>query len=325
MSESAPALDLRVTALTVYPVKGLRGIPVQSRILGPMGLDGDRRWMVVDAEGTFLSQRSHPAMALVETAFVDAGGVGEPGDPRVRSASRLRLTSEGRAPVEIPADPTADLASGSATGFASGSESGSEAGSATDPAATGETLPVTIWGHPLNALAPSPEADIWMSEVLGQPVRLVYQPDSAVRPTDPEFAPGHRVSLADGYPVLVISEASLAELNRRLPEPVTMERFRPNIVVSGPCEPNAEDRWRRLRVGPVAMAGVKRCARCSVTTVNPETAERGPEPLRTLATYRKEGGKVWFGQNLVPEPTRVPGLVQVGDPVVVDEEGHVGP
>ncbi|TVP46507.1 MAG: MOSC domain-containing protein [Gemmatimonadales bacterium] len=304
--------DLRVTELTVYPVKGLRGIAVQGRSVGPMGLDGDRRWMVVDAEGTFLSQRSHPAMALVETAFVNAGGVGGRGDLRDRSSLRLRLSCEGRAPVEVPADPTAGAAAGAATAGVS-----PESGIA--------TLPATIWGHPFEALAPSPEADAWMSDFLGEPVRLVYQPDTAVRPTDPDFAPGHRVSLADGYPVLVISEASLAELNRRLPEPVSMARFRPNVVVGGPCEPHAEDRWRRVRIGAVAMAGVKRCARCSVTTVDPATAERGLEPLKTLATYRAEGGKVWFGQNLVPEPARTPGLVQVGDPVVVSEEGHVGP
>jgi uncharacterized protein len=303
-----PASDLRVTALTLYPVKGLRGISVQGRSVGPMGLDGDRRWMVVDAEGTFLSQRSHPAMALVGTAFVDAGGVGATSDPRGRASLRLRLTSEGRAPVEVPADPTS-----------------AEPGGAPPPESGIDTLSATIWGHPFEALAPSPEADAWLSDFLGEPVRLVYQPDAAVRPTDPTFAPGHRVSLADGYPVLVISEASLAELNRRLPEPVSMARFRPNVVVAGPCAPHAEDRWRRLRIGAVAMAGVKRCARCSVTTVDPATAERGLEPLKTLATYRAEAGKVWFGQNLVPEPTRNPGVVQVGDPVVVTEEGPVGP
>lgn len=289
--------SLRVSALTVYPVKGLRGIRVASRRVDPLGLEGDRRWMVVDAEGTFVSQRSHPAMARVETAFVGVGEAGEEAESRC-----IRLAAPGRSAVEIPAEP-----------------------------GEGASLRVSIWDDPVDALAPSPEADAWMSDYLGSPVRMVYQPHHAVRPTDGAFAPGGRVSFADGYPVLLVTQASLDELNRRLPEPVPMERFRPNVVVEGGCAPHAEDRWRRIRVGEIRLAGVKRCARCTVTTVDPASGLRGVEPLRTLALYRAAGGKVWFGQNLLPLSPPASGgetnrpWIREGDPVVVDEEGHVGP
>jgi uncharacterized protein len=121
--------------------------------------------------------------------------------------------------------------------------------------------------------------------------------------------PGDIVSFADGYPLLLISEASLADLNQRLETPLEMRRFRPNLVISG-CEPYAEDRLRTLRIGGVSFRAVKRCERCMVTTVDPDTAERGREPLRTLARYRLEEGKVWFGMNLIHDG---PGRLSLGD------------
>jgi uncharacterized protein YcbX len=127
---------------------------------------------------------------------------------------------------------------------------------------------------------------------------------------NPERArPGDVVSFADGYPFLVISEASLSDLNSRLETPLVMERFRPNIVVSG-VPAYAEDTFRHVRFGEVGFRAVKRCDRCSVTTIDPETGARGKEPLRTLATYRREDGKVWFGMNLIHDAE---GTLSVGD------------
>jgi uncharacterized protein YcbX len=131
---------------------------------------------------------------------------------------------------------------------------------------------------------------------------------------DPDYGmPGDHVSLADGFPFLMISEASLADLNARLEEPVPMDRFRPNLVVTG-CEPFAEDGWRRVRVGGVRFRVVKPCARCKITTVDQQTAATSKEPLRTLASFRKRGSKVHFGQNLVGDST---GILSVGDLVGV--------
>jgi uncharacterized protein YcbX len=148
---------------------------------------------------------------------------------------------------------------------------------------------------------------------LDDEVSLLYMPDSERRAVNPNRArPGDIVSFADAYPLLLISEASLAALNQRLDAPVEMRRFRPNLVISG-CEPYAEDGFSALSIGPLTFRGVKRCERCVVTTVDPATAEQGKEPLRTLARYRQSEGKVWFGMNLIHDG---PGTLRLGDPVV---------
>ena len=179
-------------------------------------------------------------------------------------------------------------------------------------------LDVTIWDDTCSASRTHAEADRWLTEYLGQPTALVHVDARMERPVDPKYAaPEDRVGFADGFPLLLISEASLEDLNRRLPHPVPMARFRPNLVVSG-CEPYAEDGWKRLRIGEVELALTKPCARCVFTTVDPETAraDSGQEPMRTLATYRRTGKKVLFGQNVV---VRRPGSLQVGDGVEVLE------
>jgi uncharacterized protein len=136
--------------------------------------------------------------------------------------------------------------------------------------------------------------------------------DSEQRPVNPARAfAGDIVSFADGYPFLLISEASLEDLNARLEEPITMERFRPNIVITG-TEPFAEDDYSEVWLGPISFRGVKRCDRCVITTIDPLTGERGGEPLRTLAKYRLEDQRVWFGMNLIHDGT---GTLRVGDPV----------
>jgi uncharacterized protein YcbX len=166
-----------------------------------------------------------------------------------------------------------------------------------------------VWDDVGSALCHA-EGSRWFSDFLNEDVRLVYMPDSERRAVNPKRArPNDIVSFADAYPLLLISEASLADLNSRLPQPVEMRRFRPNLVLAD-CEPFAEDRFTTLSIGEVSFRGVKRCERCSVTTVDPATGERGKEPLRTLAQYRLEHGKVWFGMNLIQDG---PGELWVGD------------
>jgi uncharacterized protein YcbX len=184
-------------------------------------------------------------------------------------------------------------------------------------AGTGPLRRVRIWGHEGDALDLGDEAAKWLEGVLGRPLRLVRLAPDHARPVNPERSPLPAVtSFTDGYPLLVVSEASLRELNRRLASPLPMERFRPNLVVAG-TEPHAEDGWRRLRIGGLELAIVKPCDRCVVTTVDPATGERrGPEPLATLARYRRAGGQVLFGQNAVHLGT---GRLAVGTPVEVLE------
>jgi len=141
--------------------------------------------------------------------------------------------------------------------------------------------------------------------VLDMPCRLVAFPEDHPRPVDPDYAPdqiGRNVSLADGYPILVLSRESLEGLNRRLEEPVTPERFRPNLIISG-TEPHGEDHLRRFRIGTGIFAAVKPCARCNMITIDPVTGNTGAEPLQTLNTYRRKGNKVNFGMNLIPIET----------------------
>jgi uncharacterized protein YcbX len=153
-----------------------------------------------------------------------------------------------------------------------------------------------------------------MSEALGSPCELVYMAEATVRPADPAYAPeGARVSFADGFPFLVISEASLADLNSKMDRPVPMNRFRPNLVIGG-GEPYVEDAIGSFTVDRITFKMVKPCDRCVVTTTDQATTTRGVEPLRTLATYRKVGNLVMFGQNAVHAGT---GTLSVGSPLLV--------
>ena len=154
----------------------------------------------------------------------------------------------------------------------------------------------------------------WFSDYLEGPHELVYMPETHRRQVNPSRANlGDIVGFADGYPFLLISEASLADLNSRLEVPLVMERFRPNIVIRG-VEPFAEDEFTRVRIGEISFRGVKRCERCVVTTIDPLTGERGREPLRTLSQYRLSEQKVWFGMNLIHDQA---GVLRVGDAVTV--------
>jgi hypothetical protein len=171
----------------------------------------------------------------------------------------------------------------------------------------GAPLAVTVWRDRVQAVAPDPAADSALSAFLGREVRLVRFPDRALRPCDPGVAPpGSATAFADGFPLLVTSEGSLAELNAAIlaagGTAVPMGRFRPNLVLAD-LPARAEDRAGRLELGGgAALLLVKPCARCVVTTTDQETGERrGPEPIRTLQRIRGGGGEgVPFGQNAVP-------------------------
>jgi uncharacterized protein YcbX len=179
------------------------------------------------------------------------------------------------------------------------------------PVATpaGPTVEVTVHGRgPYPALLADAAAHAWFSELIGEPVRLVYQADPSARPVNPAFAgPDARAALQDAYPILVTNTASLAAVNEaiatgRFPHegPLPMRRFRPNVVVDG-VDAWAEDGWRRVRIGDTTFRAVKGCDRCVLTTVDPDTAEHGKEPIASLARIRKWDGATWFGMQLVPE------------------------
>ena len=180
----------------------------------------------------------------------------------------------------------------------------------------GKPVAATVWGDTCEALDAGSAAADWFSTLLRGPCRLVRQPTASVRPVDPDFAGADdRVAFADAFPFLLVNQASVDELNRRLEQPVGADRFRANIVIAG-AHAHDEDRWRSIAAGDVVFDVVKPCARCIVVTTDQATGDRSPEPLRTLASYRTVAGKVLFGQNLIH---RGRGTVRRGDEVEILE------
>ncbi len=260
-----------LSGLNVYPVKSAAGLALTVARVDRRGLAGDRRWMVVDGARAFLSQRTHPRLALVAA---------------VPWPRRLVLTAPGMPPLTVASPPG------------------------------GALVPVRVWDDVCDAASAGDRAAQWFSRFLGLSCALVFLPGRSHRMVAARgTAPASEVGFADAFPFLLISEASLEDLNRRLAYPLPMNRFRPNLVVRG-CEPYAEDGWRTVRIGGVLFHVVKACGRCATTTVDQATGDRGREPLATLATYRRSDGRVLFGQNLVHEGT---GVLRLGDGVTVVE------
>lgn len=249
----------RIASLHVYPVKSCRGIDVKEARVAPTGLEWDRRWMIVDSNDRFVTQRERPRLTAI---FTSIGG------------GRLRLTTENQPPLVI------------------------------DPNHDGPRRQVRIWKHAVPAVDAGEDASDWLLALLGEPMRLVRVIDSELLDANPVYAgPGpNPVTFTDGYPILLIARASLEDLNHRLPSPVPMNRFRPNIVIEG-VPPYAEDARTVFRFGRVAIRGVKPCIRCIITTTDQHTGARGAqqEPLHTLKGYRwdRKLKGIAFGQNCV--------------------------
>lgn len=190
------------------------------------------------------------------------------------------------------------------------------------PAADAPMIDATIWRDKVSTRLADPDAGAFLTQALGKPVRLVHQQDPSRRPVDPAYAAEHdEVSLADGFPLLITTEASLDALNDRLAVPVGMDRFRPNIVIAG-ADAWEEDCWRRIRIGPLTLRIAKPCARCIMTTQHPLTGarEQGNDPLTTLrAMGRMAKGGIIFGQNVIPDGS---GEIGIGDTVEVIEAGE---
>ena len=176
--------------------------------------------------------------------------------------------------------------------------------------------PVTVWEDQCMALDCGDEVAEWLSRFLDMKCRLVFFPEDEIRQVDPAYAePGDRTAFSDGFPVLLISQASLNDLNRRLATPVSMRRFRPNLVVAG-CEPFAEDKWKKIRIGEITFRLVKPCSRCIVPNINPDTAEKSAEPNRTLSSFRRWDNKIFFGQNVIAD---CQGTLEPGMPIEIIE------
>lgn len=249
---------IKLSDIYIYPIKSLGGIRVdQSRVLKP-GLEYDRRWMLVDDDGNFLSQRTSPNMALLSVEW-------NMGNFLIKD----KLNPKDSIP--LPLTPQ-----------------------------TAPTKKVCVWDDVVEAIQVDPHINDWIKNKLQVSCELVYMPPWSIRPIDEKYAfADESVSFADAMPYLLISQASLDDFNNRLLMPVSMDRFRPNLVITE-TEPFEEDLWDIIKIGLVRFRLTKPCARCIMTTIDQESATTGKEPLATLAKFRKVGNKVLFGQNMIP-------------------------
>ena len=277
---------MRLAEIRIYPIKSCGGFPVASADVEARGFVGDRRYMLVDGRGRFLTQREHPRMAAIRVR--QAGGSGASAE----SVGGWVVEAPGQRPLSLPGS-----------------------------LPSGPRRAVTVWGDNLELTQADPAVNRWFGAALGLPCRLVNMSEGHVR----RLRPGRgrdtdQVSLADAAPVLLTATASLADLNERLSGPVGMVNFRPNLVAET-ATAFEEDRWRRIRVGAAEFDVAWACTRCVLTTIDPRTARKDPdgEPIRTLKTFRRGPGGVMFGQNLIP---RRLGKVSVGDRIDILSRDH---
>lgn len=252
---------LKLSEIWVYPVKSLGGIQLQESKVTDRGLELDRRWLLVDDEGRFLSQREHSKLALFR--------------PEIAGDSLKITHKELLESIDVPLRPVFKDSD--------------------------TKISVTVWDDTIDAFEVSPVITDWFTKLLGFSARLVYMPDESERKLDPDYAiTGNEItSFSDAYPFLIIGQSSLDDLNGRLKEKVPMNRFRPNFVFTDGAA-FEEDSWRNFKIGNLSFVGVKPCDRCVMTTVDQEKGVvSGKDPLKTLAKYRNFGNKVLFGQNVI--------------------------
>jgi uncharacterized protein len=268
-----------VSQLFIYPIKSLHGIAIQSAKITDRGLQYDRRFLLIDKNNGFLTQRAFPKMALLQTAI---------------EGDNLFVFHKDsfKNKLELPLAP--------------------------EPA--NEKMVVRIWDDDCEAQFISKRADDWFSGQLKVDCRLVYMPDATERKVDKKYSLNNDITnFSDGYPILIIGQASLDDLNSRLTEPLPVNRFRPNIVFTGGT-PYEEDGMEHFIINDLDFYGVKPSARCVVTTTNQETGVAGKEPLKTLATYRSKNNKVYFGQNVLMKGE---GKINVGDPIEIIKQNQI--
>lgn len=259
---------MQLNGIFVYPIKGMGGIALQSASLEERGIYLDRRWMLIDEQQRFISQRDFSKLGLFQLKI---------------AADHLKVSWKNEE-ISIP--------------FSEESYPGK--------------AKVTVWNDTIDAaLVATDQLNNWFSQRIGITCRLVYQGEKTIRMTSPKYPPAQEVSFADGYPFLLLSEESLQHLNEKLKQPVELDRFRANFIITG-AHPHVEDEYQDYQIGAAHFKAVKPCARCTVITVDQKNGAVGKEPLKTLSQYRKTGNKVLFGQNLVLESSEKC-TVQIGD------------
>lgn len=259
---------MTISQLFVYPIKSLGGIEISKAQVTDRGFKHDRRWMLVDSQHRFMTQREIPQLALLKTSI---------------EQEQLIVTHS--------------IQTGNSIRFPLGLSNENK-------------IQVTVWEDECEALEAGKEINAWFSRQLNMECKLVYMPDESLRKVDPDYSIDNEItSFSDAYPFLIIGQSSLNDLNSKLSAPIPMNRFRPNIVFEGGYA-FEEDEMEHFVINTIEFFGVKPCARCVVTTIDQQKAEKGKEPLSTLSTYREKNNKIYFGQNLLHKGN---GLIQKGD------------
>lgn len=263
---------LQVSQLFIYPIKSLGGIAISSAMVLERGFAYDRRWMLIDENNCFISQRENATLALLQVELTTEG---------------LKVYHKKNPDIQLPIP------------FISDNE---------------EKINVTIWEDSCKAKLVSTIADEWFSKTLSIKCRLVYMPDDTIRYVNKNYAFNKEItSFSDDFPFLIIGQSSLADLNEKLEERLPVNRFRPNIVFTG-GEPFEEDLMEHFVINSINFFAAKPCARCVITTINQDNAEKEKEPLQTLSGYRAKNNKVLFGQNLIHTGK---GVISVGDSIKI--------
>jgi len=262
--------EYHLTDIYIYPIKSLGGIRLEHAEVEDKGLKYDRQWMLIDRDGTFVSQRKHHQLSLLQVSIEN---------------SLISITHKNDSGIQ--------------TSFDCESE-------------TGQIISVTVWDDSCMGMEVSTAVNTWFSSLLEMDVRLVKMLPAEQRLVDPKYAKANEVvRFSDGYPFLIIGQASLDKLNDLLDQKIRMDRFRPNFVFSG-GEAHQEDSFASFRIGEITFSAVKPCARCVLITVDQQSGKKGAEPLKTLASYRTRNNKIMFGQNLIHCGY---GSVHVGDAI----------
>ena len=262
---------MNVSAINVYPIKSLRGNPLEEALIRSYGLEHDRRWMLVDPQSRMITQRECTMLATLSA---------------LAGKDSLRVAAPGGREISVA--------------YAAGTW-------------TSHEVVVDVWGHSYVGVAAVSPINQAISEMIGMDCRLL-----SIRAD--VFRVKRDVAFHDDSPILIISESSLEDLNRRLTVALPMNRFRPNIVVSD-AAPFDEDGWQRIAIGEASFRAIKACERCVITTVDQATGTfSGPEPLATLAKFRRKGEGVAFGQYYRPEQANA--TIRVGDAVTVMDANY---
>ena len=265
---------MQVSAIYIYPIKSIGGCSLPKSKITSRGLAFDRRFMLTTPDGKFMTQRTNRRMALLKTQLLN----------------NTLLVWDSNFPVskiEIPIQPQHFV----------------------------KQQEVTIWNDTCLGNVLHPHINQWFSKRLGQACQLVYMPEQSKRLLEEPYRKGEEVvSFADAYPVLLLGQSGMDRLNAKLDQPVSINRFRANIIFTG-GQPFEEDKWKSFKIGKQLFRGVKPCKRCNVLNINQTTANIEKEPNRTLATFRKFEKGIYVGMNVCWEG-KGRGSIQVGDKIV---------